>query len=174
MKKKLLLVSLFVTGLVTLRAAAADAGAASIYAPLASFVGGTWMAKLPPQKDAPPMRIEMQFAWNSNRQGVRFDATWFTNDKPAPYTSGMYAWDTAKKAFVIFYTDSSGSLTEGTVAVAGDVLLHELTITAKDGSVERVRVRLTKRGDDIFDDEIFRREGEEWKTFVEVRYERRK
>jgi hypothetical protein len=151
---------------------AADAAAPSPYAELASLVGGNWVAKFPPQKDTPPMRIEMQFAWNQNTQGVRFDSIWFTNDRPAPYASGMYAWNAEKKSLAIFYTDSNGSLTEGTVMIAGDVLVHELTITNKDGSIEHARVRLTKRGNDIFDDEIFRRQGEEWTKFVEIRYER--
>lgn len=176
MKKHPLLVSLLLALPLQTFVRAADAPAASVVSPYAvmeSFVGGTWVAKLPPQKDAPPMRIEMRFAWNENKQGMRFDSIWFTGDKPAPYTSGIYAWNAAKRNLVIVYTDSGGSLTEGTVTPEGNVLAHELTVTNKDGSVDSVRVKLTKVGPDVFTNEIFVRKEGAWTKFVEVRYERR-
>jgi hypothetical protein len=156
------------------RAADAPAApAASPYAVLESFVGGVWIATLPPQKDQPPLRIELRFAWNENKQGVHFDSAWLAGDKRASYTSGMYAWNAAKKVLVMFYTDSSGALTEGTVAVEGNVLAHELTLTNKTGAVDNIRVRLTKLGSDAFTNEIFSQKDGAWTKFVEVRYERR-
>lgn len=147
--------------------------AASPYASLESLVGGTWVAKLPPQKDRPTMRLELRFAWNENKQGLRFDSTWFINEKPSPYTSGMYAWNAAKKSLVMFYTDASGALTEGGVTPEGNVLAHELTLTNKNGTVENIRVRLTKLADDAFTNEIFTQKDGAWSKFIEVRYERR-
>jgi hypothetical protein len=178
MKKHLLLVSLLLTLTLPAVLRAADAAAAptapaaSPYAILESFVGGTWIAALPPQKDQPPLRLELRFAWNENKQGVRFDSAWLAGEKRAPYTSGMYAWNAAKKSLIMFYTDSGGSLTEGTVAPEGNVLAHELTLANKDGSVDNVRVRLTKLGTDAFTNEIFVEKNGEWKKIVEVRYER--
>lgn len=151
----------------------AETPAVSPYAVLESFVGGTWIATLPPEKDAPPLRLELRFAWTENKQGMRFDSTWLVGDKRAPYTSGMYAWNAAKKSLVMFYTDSSASLTEGTVATEGTVLAHELTVANKDGSIDHVRVRLTKVGRDDFTNEIFIQKDGEWKKFVEVKYARR-
>jgi len=153
---------------------AADAPATvSPYAALESFVGGIWVAKFPPQKDQPTMRLELRFAWNENKQGLHFDSTWFFDDKPAPYTSGMYAWNAAKKSLVMFYTDSGGALTEGAVAVEGNVLAHELTLTNKTGTVENIRVRLTKIGGNTFTNEIFTQKDGAWTKFVEAKYERR-
>ena len=116
----------------------------------------------------------MRFAWNENQQGVHFDSTWFIGDKAAPYASGLYAWNAAKKALVIVYTDSNASLTEGTVRQEGNVFAHDLTVTNQDGSVDLVRVRLTKIGSDVFTNEIFVEQAGTWTKFVEVRYERGK
>ena len=176
MKKRSFVVTLlFALSLpIFLRAAEAPATpAAPPYAMLESFVVGTWVAKFPPQKDQPTMRLELRFAWNENKQGLHFDSTWFFNDKPAPYTSGMYAWNAAKRSLVMFYTDSSGALTEGAVAVEGNVLAHDLTLTNKNGTVENIRVRLTKLGSDAFTNEIFTHKDGAWTKFVDVKYERR-
>jgi len=172
MKRSLLaLASLFVLALLA-RAAETPASGASHFAALDPLVGGVWIATLPPQKDQPPMRLELRLAWTENKQGVRFDSTWLIGDKRAPYTSGLYAWDAAKKSLVIFYTDSSGALTEGTVAPEDNVLAHELTLANQDGSVDHVRARLTKVSPDAFTNEIFIQQGTEWNKIVEVRYER--
>jgi hypothetical protein len=153
-------------------AGATPPAAASPYAVMESFVGGTWIAKFPAQKDGPAIRIEMHFMWNENKQGVRFAATWFTNDQPAPYSNGMYAWNAAKQSLVIFYTDSGGSLTEGTITPEGNVLVHEMTVTSKTGSVVNARARLTKVSADVFTNEIFVQQDGAWKKVVEAKYER--
>ena len=173
MKNPILRVALLLALSLPVLACAAEAPV-SPYAMLDSFVGGTWVGNFPPQKDQPTMRLELRFAWNENKQGLHFDSTWFFNDKPAPYTSGMYAWNAAKKSLVMFYTDSSGALTEGTVAVEGNVLSHELKLTNKTGTVENIRVRLTKISGDAFTNEIFTQKDGAWAKFVEVKYERRR
>jgi hypothetical protein len=145
----------------------------SPYQVLESLVGGVWVATLPPQKDGSTIGIELRLVWNENKQGVHFDSTWLVGDKRAPYTSGMYAWNAAKKSLVIYYTDSSGSLTEGSVTREGNVLAHEMTVTNKDGSIDRVRTRLSKLGGDAFTNEIFVEKDGAWTKFVEVRYKRR-
>ncbi len=145
----------------------------SPYQVLESLVGGVWVAALPPKKDGSTVGIELRLVWNENKQGVHFDSTWLTGDKRAPYTSGMYAWNAAKKSLVIYYTDSSGSLTEGLVACEGDVLAHDMTVTNKDGSIDRVRTRLSKFGSDAFTNEIFVEKDGVWTKLVEVRYERK-
>ncbi len=173
MKNSSLLVALLLSLAIPAFARAADAPAASPYVVLESFVGGAWVAVLPPQKDGPPVRLELRFSWNENKQGVHFDSAWLVGDKRAPYTSGMYAWNAAKKALVTFYTDSSGSLTEGAVMQDGNVLAHEMTLTHKDGSIENVRARLTKLGNDAFTNEISLLKDGAWTRIVDVRYERK-
>jgi len=153
-------------------AVAKPKAAPSPYAALESFVGGRWVAALPADKDGNAMRIELRFAWAENRQGVRFDSAFVSGEKRAPYTSGLYGWDGAKGKLVIFYMDSSGSLTEGPVTQEGDVLVHELTVTDKAGKLELVRVRLTKVSADVFTNDIFVQKDGAWAKVVAVRYER--
>jgi hypothetical protein len=149
-----------------------SAPAVSPYAVLESFVGGVWSGALAPQKDGIPLRIELRFAWAENKQGMRFDSSFVKGEKRAPYTSGMYAWNAAKGKLVIFYTDSSASLSEGTIVQEENVLVHDFTVSNKDGTIDTARVRLTKVNADVFTNEIFLLKNDAWVKIVEVRYER--
>jgi hypothetical protein len=179
MKKAKFLFILLPTFLAPAVLSAADAGVDakpvapdSPYAVMASFPGGVWSGDLPAEKDGPQMKIELRFAWTENRQGLRFDSTFVQGSKRQPYTSGMYVWNPATKKFVIFYTDHSGSLVEGPVALEGNVLVHELTIIDAAGKVDVAQVRLTKVNPDLFVNTIYLRKNGAWEKFVEVHYER--
>lgn len=152
----------------------APLASSSRYAVLESFVGGTWVGALPARADGTSMTIEMHFLWNENRQGIRFDSAFIQGGQHQPYSSGMYAWNEAKKAFEICYTDAGGSLTAGLARAEGDVLSHELSVTDPSGKVENLRVHLTKSGADAFTNEIFVQNKGAWEKFVTVRYERRR
>src|SRR4051794_37085496 len=67
------------------------------YAVLDSFIGGVWSADLPGQNGGVGGRIEMHFSWLENKQGLRFDSTFIQGNKSAPYTSGVYVWNAAKR-----------------------------------------------------------------------------
>jgi len=142
------------------------------YAAVESFVGGTWSAALPPGKDGQPRSIELVFSWAQNHQGIRFDSTFVTGGKRSPYVSGMYAWNAATKRLEMIYTDADGSLTRGPVTFADGVLVHDLTETDSDGTVDQVQVRITKFGRDAFTDEIYVSRDAAYVRIAAVRYER--
>ncbi|HZZ18945.1 MAG TPA: hypothetical protein VFE25_06225 [Opitutaceae bacterium] len=144
----------------------------SPYGAIQSLVGGTWSGLLPAGPDGVAPTIDLHFAWAENRHGVRFASTIVKGNRRVPYVSGMYAWNAAKHKLEMFYTDSTGSLTEGTVAPEGNVLVHELTEANSDGSVDSVRVKLTKVDDDVFTNEIFLLADGNYAKIAEVRYER--
>jgi hypothetical protein len=146
--------------------------ALSPYAAIQSLVGGTWTGLLPAGPDGVAPSIDLHFAWAENRKGVRFASTIVKGNRRFPYVSGMYAWNAAKHKLEMFYTDSSGSLTEGMVSVEGNALVHELTESNSDGSVDSVRVKLTKVDDDVFTNEIFLLADGTYAKIAEVRYER--
>ena len=135
-------------------ATADPALAESPYAGLESFIGGVWRADLPNPKGPSEVHIDLSFSWALNHQGIRFDSEFVKGDKHKPYVSGIYAWNPALKKIVMTYTDSSGSLTEGTVAVADDVVTLSLEEAARDGSLTKVRVVELKEGTDKFINEI--------------------
>jgi hypothetical protein len=107
-----------------------------------------------------------------NKQGVIFTSAFVRAGKRSPYTAGMYAWDGAKRKLVMFYTDSSGSLTQGEAVRDGETWGHEFTITQPAGKVQRARSRLTHASADVFTNEIFLEQDGAWNRVVEVRYER--
>lgn len=142
------------------------------YAILESFIGGVWSGPISPGKDGIPRTIELHFAWAENKQGVRF-ASWIIHGSHrASYVSGMYAWDAAKGKLHMFYTDAGGSLTDGLVSIDGNVLTHDLTETNRDGTVDTVRVKLTKVDDDVFTNEVSMLADGSYAKIAEVRYER--
>jgi hypothetical protein len=145
---------------------------AAPYAAIQSLVGGTWTGILPAGPDGVAPTIDLHFAWAENRHGVRFASTIIKGTRRVPYVSGMYAWNAAKHKLEMFYTDSTGSLTEGTVTQEGNALIHELTEANSDGSVDSVRVKLTKVDDDVFTNAIFLLADGNYAKIAEVRYER--
>jgi hypothetical protein len=166
MKRLLLLL------LVPLRLGAAAPAPLPPYAPLQSFVGGTWSAALPAGKDGAPRSIELVFTWAQNHQGIRFDSSFVSGTQRVPYVSGMYAWDAATKKLEMFYSDSEGSLTRGPVTLADGVLVHDLTESDSDGTVDLLQVRIAKVGQDAFTDDIYLRRDAAYVKIASVRYQR--
>ena len=178
MMKNLLLSCLLLLAAVRLFAADAPAPGKkeSPLAPLASLVGGLWVGHdVAPAKEGPALKIELRFAWAENRQAIRFDSSFVQGDKHAPYTSGLYGWNGGKGKIAIFYTDSSGSLTEGLITREGEnVFVNDLVVTEPGGKAYPVQVRLTKVDADTFDNAIFLQKDGAWAPLVTVRYERQK
>src|SRR4051794_36950401 len=93
-------------------ATAAHADTATPLAPVASLVGGVWIADLPVQDGQAPTQLEARFTWAENKQAVRFNSAFIREGKTTPYTDGFYAWNAVKGKLAIYYTDSKGGLTE--------------------------------------------------------------
>ena len=169
--KKYLFASL---ALFTFGAIAAPAETASPLAPVASLVGGVWIADLPVKEGQAPTQLEARFAWTENKQAIRFSSAFIREGKTSPYTDGFYAWNAVKGKLVIYYTDSKGGLTEGLITEEGGSLLCDLTVFEQNRETTPVRVRTTKVGDDVFTNEIMLKKDGEWARFVMVRYVRQK
>ena len=171
MKKPLLAVALFVT--VSLWAEEKPAAPAPLAA-VESLVGGTWVADVPVPAGQPPLALEAKFTRAENKHAVLFESAFVRDGKHAPYTKGFYAWNAEKQKLAIFYTDSGGSLVEGLITPEDGVLVNDLVSTEPDGKLVRIRVRLTKIGNDTFTNAIFVEKDGAMAPFVTVRYERRK
>ncbi len=142
-------------------------------APMTFLVGGLWKASPPPAANgAPVSNIELRVDWTNNHQSLRFESAWVRDGKTTPYTSGFYAWDGVKKQIIFIYTDGVGTLTQGAVTREGDALVHEITMTARDGKVSVARSRMTPKGPNAFTNEIFLQKDGAWSKLIGVTYER--
>jgi hypothetical protein len=140
--------------------------------PLAPLVGGVWTASVPVPAGKPPMRIEARFEWSVNRSAIRFDSVFVSEGRRAPYSSGLYAWNAASRRIEVVYTDADGSLTKGSIRQEDGVLVNDLVETAPDGKETPIRVRLTRIGDNLFENAIFVPKDGRWAPLVTVTYRR--
>jgi hypothetical protein len=173
----LLLSACLATGLLAHPCSAADSTAeskagSSPLDPIAFLVDGAWTGRLPAGPNGAQASIEMRFTWTANHQGIRFDSYFVQGEKRSPYTSGMYGWNPGKKKIAFWYSDSDGSLHEGTVTNQNGVLVQDFTITDKDGKVTTARSRLTRPEPNVFTNEISVQKEGAWQKIAEVRYER--
>jgi hypothetical protein len=172
----LLLVLVCLGGMATLRAASVaevnPTGGRSPLTPLTFLIGGVWHAALPDGPDGENKSLDLRAEWMPNRHGISFESEWVTGKKHAPYTDGFYAWDAARRQIVFFYADDKGELIQGFVTRDDVTLVHEFTITDKNGKVTSARARLTPTGKDTYTNEIFLAKDGGWEKAVEVLYVR--
>jgi hypothetical protein len=145
---------------------------ASPCAPIAFLVGGTWHGQVPPGPNGQKVEIESKADWTANHQGIRFDSTFVIDGKRSPYASGMYAWNPAKKQLVVLYSDSEGSLADGAITIKNDVLVHDFSVTEKDGKISKIQARVTPQGPNAYLNEIYQWKHGHWEKLVSVHYER--
>ncbi|MDQ6913262.1 MAG: hypothetical protein M3128_10355 [Verrucomicrobiota bacterium] len=154
------------------RESAPSATTTSPFAPVAFLVGGLWRGDLPPTPDGKKMSIELRCDWAANHQGIRFDGAFVVDGKRAPYTSGIYNWNAAKKQLVFTYSDAEGNLIEGAVTIENGALVHNFTSTDSHGKIEKARAIITSRGADAYTNDIFVEKDGGLQKMVSVKYER--
>ena len=145
---------------------------ASPYAPITFLVGGVWRGELPTAPDGKKMSIELRCDWAANHQGIHFDGTFLIDGKRAPYTSGSYNWDAAKRRIVFRYSDAEGNLTDGAVELENGALVHNFNIAKSDGSLEIARAVITPNGADAYTNDIFVTKDGSLQKMVSVQYKR--
>lgn len=138
--------------------------------PLAFLAGHTWEAKLPENADGKKRGLRAHFAWGQNHQAIIFTSAFVTDGKPMPYVDGMYLWNPEKRALEMIYSEGDGTLTEGTVHVDGEKLVHEFRQIHADGKVEDYVSHLTPHGSTRWTNEVFARKGGQLIKMVEVEY----
>jgi hypothetical protein len=169
--KVLVLIS---TGAIAIVYAHAQTPATSITTrlePIAFLTAHEWEAKLPDSPEGEKKKIHARFTWASSRQAVRISNEIVIGGKASPYIEGLYAWDPQQKNIVFWYVDAKGGLTRGIVKVEGSTLVHEFQETESDGKTSEYMAKVTPRGTEAWDNEIFARKAEGLTSLVKVRYE---
>lgn len=139
--------------------------------PIAFLTKHEWEAKLPDSADGKKTIIHAQFTWSQNGQAIRISNQFITDGKARPYVEGLYAWDPQQRAIVFWYVDGQGGLTKGRVKTEDGKLVHEFDQVAPDGKSSAFVAKVTPRGDQAWDNEIFEQHGGQLKPIVKVRYE---
>lgn len=151
-------------------AAGAGTRDASPLAPLAFFTAHEWEAKLPDSKDGKKMSIHARFTWAENHQAILISNHFVIDGKPMPYITGLYVWNPEKKSLVFTYVDGKGSLSEGTVRMEGNQLIHEFHEINPSGKSEQFVARVTPHGTESWDNAIFAGRGDGQTPIVQVQY----
>jgi hypothetical protein len=144
----------------------------SPFEPIAFLVGGVWRAQLPPNGNGTRPSIELRCDWSANHQGIRFDGTVVVNGKRAPYTSGIYNWNAAKRQLVFVYSDAEGNLTEGAIDMENGALIHNFTVTDVRGKIEKARAIITPKTQNTYTNEILVEKNGSLQRLVSVDYAR--
>jgi hypothetical protein len=130
-----------------------------------------WDAKLPDSPEGKKKKIHARFTWAQNGQAIRITNQFITDGKASPYIDGLYAWDPQQHVIVFWYVGAEGSLTKGTVKMEGGKLVHEFQEIQLDGKTAEYVARVTPRGNEAWDNEIFARRANDLTPLVKVRYE---
>ena len=171
-RKLFLVIGTGVLGATSLHAEArAGDNTSSQLGPIAFLTAHAWEAKLPDSPDGRKMKIHAQFTWSQNRQAIRISNQFVTDGKARPYIDGIYAWDPQRRVIAFWYVDAKGNLTKGTVRVEEGKLVHEFEEISPDGKSTAYLATVTPHKDQVWDNEIFARQGDKLTPMVKVRYE---
>ena len=126
-----------------------DAQARKLVSDLAWFVGGVWTA------DASKMgggmqRIETRYEWSDNHSFLRFN-THFVTDKTTLHNyDGQFFWDPQQGTLKMWYMNARNDITEGTIAIQGDVFTFSFQGTNFEGKPTDLRVLVTRKSNDRY------------------------
>jgi hypothetical protein len=148
-----------------------SAPSAAALEPIAFLTAHEWDAKLPDSPEGKKKKIHATFTWTQNRQAIRISNELVTDGKASPYIDGLYAWDPQQRVIAFWYVSAEGSLTKGTVKMKDGNLVHEFQETQPDGKTAEFVARVTPRGNEGWDNEIFARKANGLTPLVKVRYQ---
>jgi len=140
-------------------------------APVAWFVGGTWVSEVKDPSDGSVTHVENRMRWAANHQAVEFNVDF--NGKP--HYDGFYAYNPATKTIAFYYTSSEGELTVGTATPDpdGKTLHQEFDIMHSDGKTGHLRSTVARDGNDAYWLTLFVQKNGEWTQVFRIRYERK-
>ena len=145
--------------------------AESFLAPVAWFVGGTWVSDVKDLSDGTTTHVESHITWAPNHAAIQF----VTDFNGKPHYSGFYAYDAAQQAIRFYYTAENGDLTIGTATPDpdGKTLRQDFDIAHLDGKTGHVRSTVARDGDNAYWFTVFLQKDGQWSEVFKIRYERK-
>jgi len=149
----------------------ATSGADSPLAPVAWFVGGTWVSDVRDPSNRSVTHVENRMRWAPNHPAVEFS----TDFNGKPHYNGFYAYNPVAKTIGFYYTNSDGELTIGTATpdADGKTLRQDFDIMHPDGKTSHLRSTIVRDGNDAYWFTVFMPKEGDWAQVFEIRYERK-
>jgi Protein of unknown function (DUF1579) len=149
---------------------AASAGDSPL-APVAWFVGGTWVSDVKDPSDGSVTHVENRMRWAPNHQAIEFN----TDFNGQPHYNGFYAYNPVAKTIGFYYTNSEGELTIGTATPDpdGKTLRQDFDIMRPDGKIQHIRSTIVRDGNDAYWFTVFMQKDSDWTQVFKIRYERK-
>jgi hypothetical protein len=140
-------------------------------APVAWFVGGTWVTDIKSPQSGAMVHVENHITWAPNHAAIQF----VTDFNGKPHYNGFYAYDATAQAVKFFYTSESGDLSIGTATPDpdGKTLEQVFDITHPNGKVEHFRSTIVRERDNAYQFTVLGNHDGEWKPEFQVNYQRK-
>jgi len=142
-------------------------------APMLWLVGGTWTADA--SGLGPGMlRIATKYRLSTNGSFLRFTTAFISSTGAVPTYDGNFFYDPATSQFAMWYANAKGEITEGPVAVDGDItsVLFEAA-DPRDGKPGQMRVVLTRKNPDLYTWSLYDLTRDPLKPIFSLAYRRR-
>ena len=138
---------------------------------LAWLVGGAWTADASSLGQG-KMRIETRYTWSDNSSFIRFNTHFITDRGELKNYDGNLYWDPAKKALAIWYMSASNAITEGPIAIDGD--LWQVTFEGEDfeNKSATLRVDVLRKTNNQYRWTLTEKQGDAWKQLATLVYDR--
>jgi hypothetical protein len=139
---------------------------------LSWLVGGVWTADA--SKMAPGMqRIETRYEWSDNNAYIRFNTHFVFDKGTAKSYDGNFFWNPAQKSLAMWYMDTKSGITEGPVAVSGDVTKINFHGPDFEGKEADLQVLVARKTNDNYRWSVQEKEGNSWKEVAALEYIRK-
>jgi hypothetical protein len=152
-------------------APASTISATSSLSPVAWFVGGTWTADVKDPQDGSVTHVATSITWAPNHAAIQFVTTF--DGKPHYY--GFYAYDPTKQSINFYYTSENGQLTIGTSTPDpdGKTLHQEFDTMQPNGKTVHLKSTIVRDGNDTYHFEVFMQQNGDWKSVLQITYQRK-
>jgi hypothetical protein len=136
--------------------------------PLAWRVGGVWTADA--SKMTPGMRIETRYTWSDNSAYIRFTTHFVSEKGTLKNYDGQFFWNPEQPALEVWYMDARNHITQGPVAIKGDVV--QIAFRAEDfqGKMADLRVQVTRRTNDHYTWTLEEKQAQGWSQLASLEY----
>jgi hypothetical protein len=139
---------------------------------LSWLVGGVWTADA--TKLGPGMlRIETRYQWSDNGSYIRFTTHFVTTARELKNYDGNLFWNPTDQKLAAWYMDAGNSITQGPMAVDGE--LWQIWFDGQDfeGKQASLRVQVARKSADLYTWTLAEKQGEDWKQLATLDYARK-